>query len=778
MKRFLSVILLLALFSPVLLAEEPETNEPQKTRPKVGLVFSGGGAKGLAHIGVLQVIEEAGIPVDYVVGTSIGSIIGGIYALGYSAADMDSLVRAQDWNLLIRDQVSRRDISYTDKEDRDRYMFTLPFMNRAGLVEQTQAGGTPRRGGGLLRNMPGAVVEGQNLDQLFTKLSVGYQDDVDFNKLPIPFSCVAVDLNTKEEVVWHSGSIVTAIRSSMSIPAYFSPVKVGDRYLVDGGMVNNMPVDVVREMGADYVICVDLHHFKKPRQDNDQTLPEMLGTMLSMMNGEKYEAARRNSDIIIEPNTSDFGILSFDDYSVSALIDSGRVAGERMLPQLQSLARHLQEFPDNAEPRPHKAIDLNQQPVRISQVEISGADPSEMKWLLSKTKIAPGQIITGADMDKAMSFFYNTRAFTKVYYRIAGTEEEGYRLQINFAPQRMHQAGIGLRFDTEEMASILLGVSLNKRKIFGSKLDLEMELGANVNGTLRYGYTFHNLTKLNVSAHLHHLSMDVYHDLSLYSDKPTIYNYGLDHTERYNYFRSEINYQITGWKDADIRIGFRYDNMDNRELSAVNFMDVHYKMQAVNGFASWLFDSLNDNYFPTSGLQIRLEGGAYYGWGNFTDEDGDTFRYNERFYEAQFDLKAAIPLGRRVTLIPQMWNRWLLGGTPFSFYKNYVGGSMYGRYTQTQIPFIGINHVYLTYSRLDIARLDLRVNLFKQHYATLYANYMFEWDKFGSDYALDRHLGLGVGYSLNTIIGPIQLIAHWSNLSRRVGVYFSLGYDF
>jgi NTE family protein len=187
---------------------------------------------------------------------------------------------------------------------------------------------------------------------------------------------------------------------------------------------------------------------------------------------------------------------------------------------------------------------------------------------------------------------------------------------------------------------------------------------------------------------------------------------------------------------------------------------------------------LNDNYFPTSGLQIQLEGGAYYGWGHFTDDDGDTFRYNERFYEAQFDLKAAIPLGRRVALIPQMWNRWLLGGTPFSFYKNYVGGSMYGRYTQTQIPFIGINHVYLTYSRLDIARLDLRVNLFKQHYATLYANYMFEWDKFGSDYALDRHLGLGVGYSLNTIIGPIQLIAHWSNLSRRVGVYFSLGYDF
>ena len=149
MKRLLSVILLLILFSPVLLAEEPETAEPQKKRPKVGLVFSGGGAKGMAHIGALKIIEESGIPIDFVVGTSIGSIIGGIYALGYSAADMDSLVRAQDWNLLIRDQVDRRSVSYLDKEDRDRYLFTLPFMNRATLTEQTEAGkGRSRKGNG------------------------------------------------------------------------------------------------------------------------------------------------------------------------------------------------------------------------------------------------------------------------------------------------------------------------------------------------------------------------------------------------------------------------------------------------------------------------------------------------------------------------------------------------------------------------------------------------------------------------------------------------------
>ena len=140
MKHLLSVILLITLFSPALMAEEPPTEQTRKDRPKVGLVFSGGGAKGMAHIGVLKVIEEAGIPIDYVVGTSIGSIIGGIYALGYTASDMDSIVRSQDWNTLIRDQVERKNFSYQDKEDRDRYLFSLTFMNRAGLAEQAELG--------------------------------------------------------------------------------------------------------------------------------------------------------------------------------------------------------------------------------------------------------------------------------------------------------------------------------------------------------------------------------------------------------------------------------------------------------------------------------------------------------------------------------------------------------------------------------------------------------------------------------------------------------------
>ena len=784
MKKILTSLLCLILAFPMLCGEEipdpaASAPSPKRQRPKVGLVLSGGGAKGMSHIGALKVLEELDIPIDYVVGTSIGSIIGGIYALGYNADEMDSLVRAQDWDLLMKDQVSRSNVSFAFKEDNDRFILTIPFWNRKNFSEETAADQQQEQTGirDVLRNMPGALVKGQNLDQLFTKLSVGYQDDIDFNTLPIPFACVAVDLNTKEEVVFHSGDIVTAIRASMSIPGYFDPVRIDGQYLVDGGMINNMPADVVKEMGADYIITVDLHHYKKAKPDADQTIPEMLASLLGIMNGEKYHSGRELSDIIIEPNTSEYGVLDFDEVSVDALVDSGRVAALRVLPQLQSLANHLKEFPDTHRLRPPKAIDLNRDSVLISQLEIKGANPDEMKWLLSKTDIAPGKIVSGEDMDQAMSFFYTTRCFTKSTYDVAGTQDEGYRLKIDLEPQRVHEADLGFRFDSEEMASILLGLSLNKRKLFGSKYNFELELGANANTTLSYGYTFHNLTRLNVLAQLYHTSMDVYNDLSIYEEEEAPYKYGLDHSERHNYFRSEINYQITGWRNADIRFGARYDNMAYREMSAVNFIDYQAQEQAFNGFASWRFDNMDDRYFPSRGLNLRLEGGAYYGWSQLDLADEDDDIGHNLFYEAMFDLKTALPLSKRVTLIPQIWNRWLFGN-PFGIYRNYVGGTMYGRYTQTQIPFIGLNHVFTTYDKVDVLRSDLRINLFRQHYLTLSANYMLEWDYTDGLFAHNQYFGAGAGYAINTIIGPVKFVLHWSTISRKLGAHFSLGFDF
>ena len=176
-------------------------------------------------------------------------------------------------------------------------------------------------------------------------------------------------------------------------------------------------------------------------------------------------------------------------------------------------------------------------------------------------------------------------------------------------------------------------------------------------------------------------------------------------------------------------------------------------------------------------MNLQIEGGAYRGWGHYDDLAGTSVPYNSVFYEGKLDLKGAIRLGSRITLIPQTWNRVLFGES-FGFYRNYVGGTRYGRYTPSQMPFIGLNNTYHVLDKVHIARADLRFNLFKQHYLTLFTNYLYSWDLANSYFLHEQHFGLGAGYSLNTIVGPIQLVLHWSDISRSLGVHFSLGYDF
>ena len=187
----------------------------------------------------------------------------------------------------------------------------------------------------------------------------------------------------------------------------------------------------------------------------------------------------------------------------------------------------------------------------------------------------------------------------------------------------------------------------------------------------------------------------------------------------------------------------------------------NYREQAVKGFIDWRFDNLDDSYFPERGMETEFGGAIAYSTEGL-------------FYEARLDFRTAIPLSSRLTLIPQTYNRWVFG-SPLRYYGNYIGGSVPGRYIPWQLPFIGINHVHRAYNRVDIVRADLRANLFGKHYITLTGNYLLDWEPGNQPH---RDLGVGASYAINTIIGPVQLITHWSTLSRSVGFYFSLGYDF
>ena len=269
------------------------TAEEAQKRPKIGLALAGGGAKGLAHVGVLRVLEELNVPVDYIGGTSMGSIIGGLYASGLSADELEEILLEIDWQDVLEDETPRKDLAFRRKEEQRRYLIGLELgIKKSGIV------------------FPTGLKTGQKLYFMLQTLTLPVTDVEDFDRLPTPFRAVATDIHTSEAVVVDHGNLATAMRASMAIPTVFTPVVIDDRLLVDGGLSNNLPVDVVRAMGADIVIAVDLGAPLSDRQV--ESLIQVYSQTMRLLTRLNMEPQLAAADlVIVPPGVSKFGTLQF-----------------------------------------------------------------------------------------------------------------------------------------------------------------------------------------------------------------------------------------------------------------------------------------------------------------------------------------------------------------------------------------------------------------------------------------------------------------------------------
>lgn len=311
MRRFLYILLALLLCVPC-----GASGAGRHKRAKVALVLGGGGAKGAATVGVLKEIEKSGVPVDYIVGTSIGSIIGGLYSIGYRADDLDSLFTHQNWLALFND--SKAD--HTDKLDN---------IKGFGLM----------KGRGIL----------QFLDSLVSakpayKGQGSYPDSIDFDRLPVPFRAVAFDINSGSVAVLSHGSLPMAMRASMSIPGAFKPVRMDSLLMLDGGVINNLPVDVARAMGADYVIAIDLTQNKHPDFE-PKKISKLMSRRVKWLRQRpdivNYNRNRKDADVYINPNLGKYGVTSFKPKAIAEMIQMGQKAGAKSLGKLRKLRQRV-----------------------------------------------------------------------------------------------------------------------------------------------------------------------------------------------------------------------------------------------------------------------------------------------------------------------------------------------------------------------------------------------------------------------------------------------------
>ena len=781
MKRLFIILTILALTFTSAFAQ----------RPKVAVVLSGGGAKGAAHVGVLKVLEEYEIPIDIITGTSMGALIGGLYAVGHSAAELDSLVTSQDWDYVISGQVRREEVSYDRKMDDAKYLIQIPFgidwssalgsgvaamsaddslQTTEGVEHKITDMFTLAPEGSSAAGLPMGLMAGQKIYSLLSDCTIGYHSESDFKQFPIPFACVATDLVSGKEVVFDSGILPIALRASMAIPGVFPPVKTNDMVLVDGGLRNNFPVDVARAMGADIVIGVKV---PSDSEDTDlNSLGGMLSKVVTITTTSKLEEAIAASDIYIEPSIGKYGTMSFDNESLRQLITNGEVAAREAAPHLEALKKMLDDkvrehdemfYGPMPAPRPTVTASKLSDTIQLSSIKFVGLSEKDEAFLRRDFALKTDTPISIDDIERTVNELYATKAYNSVVYTLDG-EHSPFNLIMTMVPARNHRLGVGLRFDTEEISSILLDVGFNYNSLYGSRFNLSGRFANLYQFGAGYTYLGRNITRFDASYNLRHSAMQ------LRSDDRSRYNL-IDYLQ--NSFKVSLSsghlrkLRLEGGLMTDLY--YYRTSLDAPQVPEFYSTD-DSRFAFFGPFVKLGIDNLDNAWFPKSG--IKLDALAVYQTDLVHSEN------TSPFLDAALSFKWVVSPGSRLAVSPFLNSRVLIGNDAPVALMNCYGGNEAGRYTRQQLPFYGTIGVTAAEPMLAVAGLDLRYNLYKSHYLMLTGNYLRDGHSLESFVQRQGIYGVRAGYAFDFIAGPLEVDLLWNSITRSAGVYMSLGFWF
>ncbi len=415
-------------------------------RPKIGIAFSGGGARGAAHIGVLQVLEELRIPVDYIAGTSMGAIIGGLYASGMTPGEIEQAVVAVDWNDALQDRPSRERLSFRRKDDDLRYIPDLEVgIGRGGLL------------------YPTGLRSGQKLNFLLRRLTLPVHSVRDFDELAIPFRAVATDISTGEMVVLGQGDLARVLRASMAIPSAFAAIEIDGRVLVDGGVSNNLPVDVVRSMGADIVLAIDIGDPLLTTEQVRRSLFSILSQTLGTITRGNMKSRAEQADLVIAPDVSGFGTLAFD--RSSEIIQRGVEETRLMAADLNRFSIPEEEYRSWRAARRQATRPL---PV-IREVRFEGNSRVDTRVLQSLVRLAPGQTLDLAVAEEDLGRLFGLGDFEAADFNLADAPDGGaiatYRLREKSWGPRYLRLGLQLSTDADGRNDLGVLTKLNVTRL-------------------------------------------------------------------------------------------------------------------------------------------------------------------------------------------------------------------------------------------------------------------------------------------------------------------------
>ncbi len=726
-------------------------------RKKVGLVLSGGGAKGIAHIGVLKVLEEAGIPIDYIAGTSMGSIVGGMYAIGFSPAAMDSIMRIQNWLDVLSDKITRDKLFFTEKDVSDRTLITIPFDKDRFYIST-----------GLLSG--GTVMD------MLSEYTVGYHNMETFDDLPIPFACVAYDLLTGEEVVMREGSLPLAIRASMSIPGAFTTVERDNRVLIDGGVINNFPADIVKEMGAEIIIGVDVSMMTQNREDlkrgditeeDRNSLLFIVDHMMERIGRETFDKNKKLTDLYIHPDTHPYTTASFSKTAVDSLL----IRGERIARENWDAIMAVKELigitplddvkmPPN---RPENTDDPTLDSLEVGYIFFNGITSLNENNLRRMLRFKEFSTISMETLTEALDRMKGTGSFSSLTYSLL-EEEDHFNLVFDCRERSRSAVSVGIRFDTRDIASGYLNGIFAPRDLKGGMLEVTGRLSTNpyINAGIFYQDAW--LGRFGLSYTYRYGNVDMYTN----SDT-TSYNI------RFHQNRLNVDVANFYYRNFNIYLGARYENFRSPRMitiqeSAANRTRV--KENLISYRAGVRYDSYDNAYYPSKGVQFNAEYALY-------TDDFAQFREGMPFSAFSASLYIAVPATDRLTIVPALYGRFLYGEEFAFFTQNFTGGTYSGHYLEHQLPFYGFQPTEVVDNKFLATCVEVRYRLGQSHYLWVKGNVarishstleLIEWSK--GMYML----GAAAGYSFDSPLGPIDVLVEYGlHPGAKFGFYINLG---
>lgn len=704
---------------------------------KVGLVLGGGAVKGIAHVGVIKVLAQEGIIPDYITGTSIGAIVGGLYAMGYDTADLYHISRSTSWSYFFNDDWPRLSYSPHMRDDNEPYLLKLAIAGRSV-------------------SWPRSFVYGEKLSLLLSKFTIPAHNIRDFDELRIPFRCIATELETGHAKVFDSGDLTMALRASMSLPSIFEPVAIDGITYIDGGMVRNLPVQDVLEMGADFTIAVDVSA-ELYESHQVKTALDMLDQSISYRINESNQVQRSMADIIIKPDMT--GINGFSFNLIDTLLKRGEEAALKAMPEIKARLHNRNTFSNS-----RKAIGPDEW-FDIESLRIQGLDKNGQQVIKDIISLHQGQLYSIEWLEESLTQMYTQGWVRQLYYRLLKQENKKYTMEIDAVPAPSSWLKMGVNYDSDLKAGILLGAEKRHFLIHGSKLSGDFRVSENPLGQIDFDVNnlFFSKTGITFRARANFSPAFAY----VQGRKVNEFKF-----HRFS-LGSSLYTQL--FKNGLLSAGIYWEQYtQNRQLFEPSKDEIQLTQTVVPISLDW--DTYDRLHFPQKGFRFHIHSSWALNGSLERISEGLTFDFSKTNYLIRSYYNQVWPLSQNWALVGHLdWGNvnYEVNSNVYAFY---LGRSLQGE--QTHVAFTGLKYMGQVASHYGIGRIQLRWEMKKDIFMSLTGNYGYTEGVLRRQMTRQEVFGGGIEWGAITPIGPVRFSAEYGNFHPDVVTYLHIGHVF